>query len=78
MSQSDCKACHSVNQKLVGPAFLDIASRYKNNPTALTKLTDKVIKGGAGNWGQIPMAPHPQLAKKDVSEMIRYILSLKK
>ncbi len=44
----------------------------------MAKLTGKVIKGGAGNWGQIPMTPHPQLSKKDVSEMVRYILSLKK
>ncbi len=78
MAKSDCKACHSVNQKLVGPAFLDIAQRYRNDRTALTKLTGKVIKGGAGNWGQIPMAPHPQLSKNDVSQMVSYILSLKK
>ncbi len=78
MSKSDCKACHSVNQKLVGPAFLDIANRYKKDQAALTKLTGKVIQGGAGNWGQIPMTPHPQLSKKDAAEMVRYILSLKK
>jgi len=78
ISQNDCKACHSVNQKMVGPAFLDIANRYKNDASALPKLTAKVITGGAGNWGQIPMTPHPQLAKKDVGEMVKYILSLKK
>ncbi len=78
ISQNDCKACHSVNQKMVGPDFLDIAKRYKNDPSAITKLTAKVITGGAGNWGQIPMTPHPQLGKKDVGEMVKYILSLKK
>lgn len=78
VAKSDCKACHSVNQKLVGPAFLDVANRYKNDRNALTKLTGKVIKGGAGNWGQIPMTPHPQLSQKDVSQMVSYILSLKK
>ena len=78
MSQSDCKACHAVDKKLVGPAFLDIAKRYKNDAFALSKLTGKVIKGGAGNWGDIPMTPHPQLAKKDVRQMVSYILSLKK
>jgi cytochrome c len=78
MSQSDCKACHSVDKKLVGPAFIDVANRYKNDRAALTKLTGKVINGGAGNWGQIPMTPHPQLSKKDVSQMVGYILSLKK
>lgn len=78
MNKSDCKACHSMNQKMVGPAFLDIAKRYKNDRAALSKLTGKVINGGAGNWGQIPMTPHPQLSKKDAAEMVRYILSLKK
>jgi cytochrome c len=78
MTKSDCKVCHSVNQKMVGPAFLDIAKRYKNDRSALSKLTGKVINGGAGAWGQIPMTPHPQLSKKDAAEMVRYILSLKK
>lgn len=78
MNKSDCKACHSMNQKMVGPAFLDIAKRYKNDRAALSKLTGKVINGGAGNWGQIPMTPHSQLSQKDAAEMVRYILSLKK
>lgn len=78
MAKSDCKACHSVSQKLVGPAFVDIANRYKSDRAALTKLTGKVIKGGAGNWGDVPMTPHPQLSKKDISVMVGYILSLKK
>lgn len=78
MSKSDCKACHAVDQKMVGPAFLDIANRYKKDRPAMSKLTGKVITGGAGNWGQIPMTPHPQLSKKDVAEMVSYILSLKK
>ncbi len=78
ISQSDCKACHSMSQKLVGPAFSAIANRYKNDREALTKLTGKIIKGGAGNWGQTPMVPHPRLSQKDAGEMVRYILSLKK
>ena len=76
MDKSDCNACHSVDNKIVGPAFKDVAKKYKNDKTAVTKLSDKIIKGGAGAWGDIPMAPHPQISKADASEMVKYILSL--
>jgi cytochrome c551/c552 len=76
MDKSDCNACHSVDNKIVGPAFKDIAKKYKGDKTAVTKLSDKIIKGGAGSWGDIPMAPHPQISKADANEMVKYILSL--
>jgi len=76
MDKSDCNACHSVDNKIVGPAFKDVAKKYKNDKAAVTKLSDKIIKGGAGAWGDIPMSPHPQISKADASEMVKYILSL--
>ena len=53
-----CTACHSVDKKMVGPAYQDIAKKYKGDAGAAAKLAEKVRKGGAGNWGQIPMAPN--------------------
>jgi len=76
MDKSDCNACHSIDNKIVGPAFKDVAKKYKNDKTAVTKLSDKIIKGGAGAWGDIPMSPHPQISKTDAAEMVKYILSL--
>ncbi|PSR54694.1 cytochrome c class I [Adhaeribacter arboris] len=76
MDKSDCNACHQLEVKVVGPAFKDIAKKYKTDKTALTKLPEKIIKGGAGSWGDIPMAPHPQISKADATEMVKYILSL--
>jgi cytochrome c len=76
MDNSDCNACHSVDNKIVGPSFKDIAKKYKGDKAAVAKLSDKIIKGGAGNWGEIPMAPHPQISTADAGEMVKYILSL--
>jgi cytochrome c len=78
MSKSDCKTCHTVNQKLVGPAFIDIAKKYPNNAATVSKLAGKIISGGSGSWGDIPMTPHPQLSKNDASQIVKYIMSLKK
>ncbi|MGV3639127.1 MAG: c-type cytochrome [Adhaeribacter sp.] len=76
MDKSDCNACHSVDNKIVGPSFKEIAKKYKGDKTAVAKLSDKIIKGGAGAWGEIPMAPHPQISTADAGEMVKYILSL--
>ncbi|OJW76276.1 ThuA domain-containing protein [Spirosoma sp. 48-14] len=73
---SDCKACHSINKKSIGPAYADVAKKYKGDNSALERLTKKVIAGGAGVWGETPMSAHPQLAAADASEMVKYVLSL--
>lgn len=74
VAKSDCYTCHKADQALVGPSFAAIAKKYKNQPSAADKLAGKVIKGGSGNWGQIPMTPHPQLSKKEATDMVRYVL----
>ncbi len=77
IAKSDCLACHKLDAKLVGPAYKDVAKKYKATPDNIKKLADKVIKGGVGVWGQIPMSPHPTLAPADAQKMVSYILSIK-
>lgn len=74
--RSDCKTCHALDYKVNGPAFQDIAERYRKDDFAVRNLSTKIIKGGAGNWGQVVMSAHPQLSVEDAGEMVRWILSL--
>jgi cytochrome c len=77
MAESDCKACHALNNKSVGPSYMQIAQRYEDD--ALTTLTDKIINGGGGVWTKDHvMSAHPQLLREDAAEMVKYILSLDK
>uniref|UniRef100_UPI003593882F PKD domain-containing protein n=1 Tax=Persicitalea sp. TaxID=3100273 RepID=UPI003593882F len=76
INQSDCKACHGLNQKSIGPSYMDVAKRYKGDATAVDRLAAKVLSGGAGNWGENAMSAHPQLTKAQTTEMVGYILSL--
>ncbi|MHC2991645.1 cytochrome c class I [Pontibacter sp. HJ8] len=78
IAKSDCLACHKVDQKLVGPAYEDVAKKYEMNDKNVDYLAGKIIKGGAGVWGEIPMTPHPDLKEADAKEMARYILALRK
>jgi cytochrome c len=78
IAKSDCLACHQDNAKLVGPAYVDVAKKYEPTDANIAKLADKIIKGGAGVWGQIPMSPHPTVSNADAREMVKYILSLNK
>ena len=77
MGKSDCFTCHKVSEQATGPAYQAVAAKYQNNPEAVEALAEKVIKGGAGNWGNVPMTPHPQISKEDATVMVKYILSLK-
>lgn len=76
LEASDCKACHSVDKKSIGPAYREVAAKYKSDNSAVEKLTKKVIAGGGGVWGETPMAAHPQLSAADASEMVKYILNI--
>lgn len=75
-AKSDCNTCHNQEVKTVGPAYKAIAERYENNDKNKNALVTKVVKGGAGNWGQIAMSPHPDLKKEDAETMVSYILEL--
>jgi cytochrome c len=72
---SDCKSCHTPDKKSVGPSYLDIANKYKGDSKAAVMLAKKVVSGGSGVWGQVPMSAHPQLNESDALEMVNYILS---
>lgn len=73
----NCLACHSVDKKVVGPAYKDVAAKYRNDKAAEAKLVEKVKKGGAGVWGQIPMPPNSAVPDADVKALVHWILSLK-
>jgi cytochrome c len=74
---SDCFSCHAVDHKLVGPTYQEFARRYAGKGDAIVQtLVQKVKKGGAGNWGDVPMTPHPQLSDADLTVMVKWILSL--
>ncbi|MGE7773847.1 c-type cytochrome [Chitinophaga sp. NPDC101104] len=77
MAAQDCATCHKETEKVIGPAFKDIAAKYPNTPENIATLADKIISGGSGNWGEIPMAPHAGISKSDAEEMVKYILTVK-
>jgi cytochrome c len=74
---SDCTACHAIDRKIIGPAYVDVANKYENTQANIDTLVQKVKKGGMGNWGNVPMTPHPDLPDADAQEMVKYILSLR-
>jgi len=78
IAKSDCVGCHKLDKKLIGPSYLDIAKKYPSNEKNVAYLSVKIIKGGSGVWGTIPMAAHTSLKKDDAKSMAKYILSLKK
>jgi cytochrome c len=73
---SDCKGCHSITKKSIGPAYMDVSKKYKDDKSAVERLTKKVISGGSGVWGETAMSAHPQLSTADAAEMVKYILNV--
>ena len=75
-SRGGCLACHSIDKRVVGPAFKEVAAKYRGDPGIEAKLVDKVRHGGAGAWGSIPMPPNPALAESDAHALVRWVLGL--
>lgn len=73
--QHACFGCHAVNRKLVGPSFAQIAGRYKNDAVAPAQLVKKVVQGGAGAWGPVPMPSHPRLSDADARTIVDWVLA---
>jgi cytochrome c len=73
---SDCKTCHHTTNKLIGPSHTEVAKKYEFTQSNVTYLADKIIKGGSGVWGQVPMTAHADIAQADAEKMARYVLSL--
>jgi cytochrome c len=76
MEQSDCKSCHTIDTKSIGPTYKDVAKKYRDDQKAIDYLVKKIINGGGGVWGDANMAAHPQLSPADATEIVKYILSL--
>ena len=72
-----CLACHAIDKKLVGPAYKDVAAKYRGDASAEAKLVDKVKKGSQGTWGQVPMPPNANVPDADVRALVKWILSQK-
>ncbi|MEJ8822987.1 c-type cytochrome [Variovorax humicola] len=73
----NCMACHSVDRKILGPAFKDVAARYKDDKTAPEKLAVKIVKGGAGVWGPLAMPANPQVSESEAARLAAWVLSTK-
>ena len=74
---SDCKTCHMIEEKNVGPAWRDVANKYADSANAVAYLSHKIINGGSGVWGQVPMAAHPTMSQEDAEALAKYVLLLK-
>lgn len=74
--KNNCLVCHAVDKKVVGPAYKEVAAKYKGNADAPALLADKIKKGGTGVWGQIPMPPNPNVSDDDIKALVSWILAL--
>ena len=77
LQASGCTACHSVDKKLVGPGYKDVAAKYRGNKGAEADLIKKVKAGSKGVWGDIPMPPNAHVKDADIKTLVRWVLSLK-
>jgi len=78
MKKDGCAACHSIDKKIVGPAYTEVAAKYKGDAGAAAKLEAKVKAGGAGVWGPVPMPPNANVPEADIKALVGWILTLKK
>jgi cytochrome c len=76
-TSKNCMACHAIDKKLVGPSYKDVAAKYAGQKDAVDKLAAKIIKGGAGVWGPVPMPANAQVNEADAKKLAAWVLSLK-
>lgn len=74
--KNNCLACHAIDKKLVGPAYKDVAAKYKGDKAAEARLIDKVKKGGSGVWGPVPMPPNVNVKDDEAKALVEWILSM--
>jgi cytochrome c len=77
VEKSDCRTCHLIEEKNIGPAWRDVANKYAGVDTAVQYLSHKIINGGSGVWGQVPMAAHPTMPQEDAETLAKFVLLLK-
>lgn len=75
--KNDCLGCHAVSNKLVGPAYKDVAAKYAGQSDAVAQLENSIRNGSSGKWGELPMPAHPKLSAADSKKLATWILSLK-
>lgn len=78
MAQSDCAACHQIDAASIGPSYVDVANKYPNNDETIQYLADKILNGGSGVWGNVPMAAHPNMKHDEAETLAKDIMALKK
>ena len=75
--KKSCMACHALEQKLVGPAYKDVAAKYAGQKDAAATLADKIQKGSVGVWGQVPMPANPQVSATEAKTLAAWVLTIK-
>jgi cytochrome c len=75
--KKNCMACHATDKKLVGPSYKDVAKKYAGQKDAVDKLAVKVVKGGSGVWGAVPMPANPQVSEAEAKQLVQWVLGLK-
>ncbi len=76
-SSKNCMGCHAIDKKILGPAFKDVAARYRGDKSAADRLATKVVKGGGGVWGTAVMPANPQVSEADAKKLVAWVLSQK-
>jgi len=76
-TSKNCMSCHAVERKVLGPSFKDIAAKYKDDKGAASTLATKIIKGGSGVWGPVPMPANNQVSEADAKKLAAWVLSAK-
>ena len=75
--KKNCMACHAVDKKLVGPAYKDVAAKYAKDKDAYKKLAEKIVKGGSGVWGPVPMPANTQVSPAEAETLAKWVLTVK-
>jgi cytochrome c len=75
--KKNCMACHAVDKKLIGPGYKEVAAKYAGQKDAADKLAQKIVKGGVGAWGQVPMPANPQVSEAEAKQLAAWVLSVK-
>ncbi len=78
MNKSDCAACHQIDAASIGPSYVAVANKYDNNSETINYLADKILNGGSGVWGNVPMASHPNMKQEEAETLAKDIMALKK
>jgi cytochrome c len=75
--KKNCMACHATDKKLIGPSYKDVAAKYAGQKDAADKLAQKIVKGGSGVWGAVPMPANPQVSEAEAKQLAAWVLTVK-